>query len=346
MPPPGKTSENSLNTSPEGGNSSINISEGLSKLIIYTFAIMKKLLVTGGSGLLGASIVFELNKYYNIYAIYNKHKIRSKYAKYIKLDLADKKKTERVINRIKPDIIIHTAAITNVDLCEAKPLLAKRNNIDATANITDISKKLKIKLVHISTDYIFDGKKGNYTELDKPNPLSVYAKTKLEAEKTAKSYNNGLIIRTSIYGWNAQKNLNFIEWVINNLREKKKINVLTDQITSMIFVNDLAKILKMMIDKDLRGVYNVASHKPLSKYKFALKTAEIFKLNKNLINPILTENLMKKSIWKAERPKNTSLNVSKIEKIIKIQTVEQSLNYMKEIENSYKKQFIGDIANI
>ena len=300
---------------------------------------MKKLLINGGSGLLGASIIYELNRYFEIYAIYNVHNIRSRYARYIKLDLTDKEKTKKIIEKIKPHIIIHTAALTDVDLCELKPGLAKKRNVEATANIANICRNLGIKLVYISTDYVFDGKKGNYTELDKTNPLGVYAQTKLDGEKTIKKLNGHLIIRTSIYGWNIQKKQSFVEWVISNLREGKEINVITDQRTSIIFVNNLAKILKLMLDKHLEGIYNAASRNSLTRYELALKTADIFGLNKTLIKPTTTEGLMKKVVWKAERPKNISLNISKIEKIIKMPSFHESLTYMKKLEDIYKKQF-------
>jgi|TARA_B100001971_G_C18258986_1_gene584863 dTDP-4-dehydrorhamnose reductase len=301
---------------------------------------MKKLLVTGASGLLGASIVYELNRYFEIYAVYNEHKIISRYAKYFKLDLTDKEMTEKVIETIKPDIIIHTAAMTNVDLCESKPELAKKANVEATGNIVDACKKFNIKLIHISTDYVFDGEKGDYTELDKQNPVDVYAQTKCDAENIVNTLDNTLIIRTSIYGWNLQKKQSFVEWVLSTLRDEKEVPAITDQKTSMIFVNDLAKIIKFMIHKNLKGIYNVASQSPLSKYKVALKTAAIFGLDQALIKPTTTEELMKKVVWKAERPKNTSLNISKIEKLVKMPSFDESLDHMKKLENSYKKQFV------
>src|SRR3989344_3204811 len=302
---------------------------------------MKKLLITGGSGLLGASIIYELNKYFEIYAIYNLHSIRSRYAKYIKLDLTDTGKTEKGITAIKPDIIIHTAAMTDVDLCESKPELAKKINVGATGNIVNICNNFGIKLVYISTDYVFDGKKGDYNELDKTNPLGVYAQTKLDGEKRVRKLDDYLIIRTSIYGWNLQKKQSFVEWVISTLSARKEITVIIDQKTSMIFVNDLAKILKRMLDKNLSGIYNIASNNSLSRYEIALKIADIFGLNKALIKPITTEELMKKVTWRAKRPRNVSLNVSKIEKIIKMPSFYESLTYMKRLGDSYKKQFVS-----
>src|SRR3989338_1141605 len=155
---------------------------------------MKKLLVTGGSGLLGAAIVYELHKYFEVYATYHNNQITSKHASCIKLDLTNKDEAERLIEKIKPDIIIHTAAMTDVDLCELKPELAKKINVGATEHIANACKKEGIKLVHISTDYVFDGEKGNYKESDRMNPVDIYAKTKAEAEGLVKCVKAALII--------------------------------------------------------------------------------------------------------------------------------------------------------
>ena len=300
---------------------------------------MKKLLITGASGLLGTSIVYELQKYFNIFAIYNTNNIVSRFAKYIQLDLTDKDSTFNTISEIKPDYIIHTAANTNVEFCENNPDSARKSNIDVTANIVEICSHLNIKLIHISTDYVFDGSKGDYSELDKHNPIGVYSQTKSEAEKAVKKLESSLIIRTSIYGWNLQNKLSYVEWVISELKEKKKIMALTDQITSMIFVNDLARILKIMIDKELTGIYNVGSNKSLSKYDIAIKTAQLFNLDPSLITQATTDELIEKGIWKTNRPKNTSLNISKIEKLIKMPSFDQSLTHMKKLENIYKNEF-------
>jgi dTDP-4-dehydrorhamnose reductase len=182
----------------------------------------------------------------------------------------------------------------------------------------------------MSTDFIFDGisKKGNYNENDTPNPLSYYAKTKYKAETAIiNSEIDYTICRTAVlYGWNKDKQ-NFITWIINKLQQNKPIQIVTDQYNSPTFVRNLAEILLKLIEKDVKGIYHTAGDCQLNRYEMAIKCAEVFNLNKELISQL--ESIEQKAV----RPKNAGLDISKLKNLIgselKIYNLDDGLNYMK-----------------
>ena len=302
-----------------------------------------KIFITGGSGLLGCALAFELIKKNEIISGYHHNYIDIKNNNFssVNIDICDINSLKDIENR-SPDAIIHTASLTDLEFCEKNPEIAYKINVEGTENILRIAKDCTAKLVYICTDYIFDGKKGKYSESDTLNPLSVYAKTKLQGEELIKkNYDDFISIRTSLYGWDLNK-LSFASWILNSLREDKRISLLSDQISSMLFTNDLARILSEMLEYDLNGIYNVASSDSMPKYTFALKIAEIFGLNGNLIEPITLENLIKKHSLSANRPKNVSLDCSKIENVLdrKMPSIAEGIISMKEKEIEFKKKMI------
>jgi dTDP-4-dehydrorhamnose reductase len=299
-----------------------------------------KIFITGGSGLLGCALAFELVKKHEVIIGYHHNYIEIKNDRYssTNIDICNINSL-RIIERVSPDVVIHTAALTDLEFCEKNPEIAYKINVEGTKNILQTVKDCNTKLVFICTDYIFDGKKGNYSEADKPNPVSTYAKTKLQGEELIKKdYDDFISIRTSLYGWSPNK-LSFASWIINSLKKNERISVLSDQISSMLFTNDLANILNKMLEYDLRGTYNVVSSDYTSKYNFALKIAEIFGLNKSLIDAISLDNLIKKFSLSANRPKNVSLNVFKIEKELgrRMNSTTDGIISMKEKEFEFKK---------
>lgn len=301
-----------------------------------------KIFITGGSGLLGSSIVYSLIEKFEIDATYNNHPIKMEGVHFIPLDITNKKEVFPLIENISPDVVIHTAALTNVDFCEDNPEKAREVNISGTKNIAEACAKNNAKMIYISTDYVFDGEKGNYSERDTPNPINYYAKTKLEGENMVKKFaTNYLIVRTSLYGWNIQKKLSFAEWIIDNLQKKQQINVPADQFSSLMLVNDCAKIILKIIEGNINGLYNVASCEKISKFDFAKKVAKVFGMKKSLIIPITTEELSKKINQKAKRPKDVSLNIDNASKElgITLPSIEGGLKNMKTIRDKYLKAF-------
>jgi len=303
-----------------------------------------KLLVIGGSGLLGYKVAKMASNEHETFLTYNYRFIQIEGCTALKLDKCDRKAVFELLEKINPDVVIDTAALHNVDYCETHPEGAWKVNVEGTSNVAEACKKVGAKIIFISTDYVFDGTKGYYTEEDTPNPLSHYAKTKLEAEKIIQSLDvNYIIARPSvIYGWNSNevsglksssgKSVNFVVWALQKLEKGEEIKAATDQYSSPTLADNLAEALLVMASSEKQGIYHTAGKDCLNRYEFTLKIAEVFGLDKSLIKPVTSE------IFKqvAKRPKKCCLDVSKAEKDfgIRFLTVEEGLKLMKNQKES------------
>jgi len=303
-----------------------------------------KLLVIGGSGLLGYKVAKMASNEHETFLTYNYRSIQIEGCTALKLDKCDRKAVFELLEKIKPDVVIDTAALHNVDYCETHPEEAWKVNVEGTRNVVEACKKVGAKIIFISTDYVFDGTKGYYTEEDTPNPLSHYAKTKLEAEKIIQSLDvNYIIARPSvIYGWNPNevsglksssgKSVNFVVWALQKLEKGEEIKAVTNQYSSPTLADNLAEALLVMASSEKQGIYHTAGKDCLNRYEFTLKIAEVFGLDKSLIKPVTSE------IFKqvAKRPKKCCLDVSKAEKDfgIRFLTVEEGLKLMKNQKES------------
>lgn len=268
-------------------------------------------MVTGASGLLGSKIISKAEKKY---VVHPTHAIRSLFAKSLKMDITDKNEVKRVFGKVKPDIVIHTAAVTNVDRCENDKSYASRVNAEGTKILAEACNQAGARIVYVSTDYVFDGEKGLYTEEDMPNPVNYYGLSKLMGEKYVVELSERFVIlRTSVlYGVHPEKP-NFVMWVIKSLKEKKRLTVVEDHYNSPTLANNLAEVILEIFDKQLKGIYHTAGSERISRYLFALKIAETFNFDVNLIQPIQMSEL---KAWTARRPKDSSLCVDKIRKEI------------------------------
>jgi dTDP-4-dehydrorhamnose reductase len=283
-----------------------------------------RILVTGSSGLLGSKVVDKLSKIYEVIPTYATKKI---YENSVKLDICFPNEVKEIFNKYKPDITIHAAAITNVDACEIDKETAWLTNAIGTKNIAEACKEFNSKLIYISTDYIFDGEKGMYKEDDKPNPINYYGLTKLQGENFVKEIcKDWLILRPStLYGKHDFKKC-FATWVIEELKQNKKLKIATDQFTSPTLTDDLVEIILKLIEKDEKGIFHASGRERISRYEFAMKIAEVFNLDKNLIQPVKMCDLE----WKAKRPKDSSLDVTKISKIKKPLNIQEGLEILKK----------------
>jgi dTDP-4-dehydrorhamnose reductase len=287
----------------------------------------RRLLVTGASGLLGNKIV-ELAK--NNYIVVPLHNTKPLHSTSRKLDVTNLHDVLNLFSELKPAIVIHTASETNVDKCETEKEYAWKINVEGTRNIALACSKTGAKLVYISTDYVFDGEKGNYNEQDKPNPINYYGATKLEGEKqVTQNCQKYFILRTSVlYGWHPWKQ-NFATWVINQLKQDKEITVVEDHYNTPTLTDNLAEITLEAIQKDLQGLYHASGSERVSRYAFAKQLAKAFNLDPNLIKPIKMSQL---TAWVAKRPKDSSLNTDKIQKQLKTKplNITEGLNRMKK----------------
>jgi dTDP-4-dehydrorhamnose reductase len=285
-----------------------------------------KILIIGASGFVGEKLYTVLSRKFEVIGTYSTKKKNN----FEQLDMSDRQSVIELISKIKPNVVIHTAGITNVDFFEDNPEEIQRVNKKGTKNMIDACLKTNSRLIYISTDYVFDGEKGDYTEEDKPNPINAYGKAKLEEEELVKkSELKILILRIAVpYGYNSSYDKQtFEKWIINNLKNNKEIRVIDDQFNTPTLIDDIANAVKKLIELNKIGIYHVTGPETISRYDFAFKVAEIFELSKDLIKRAKTKDLN----WKAKRPKNSSLNINKLRKEgINMSNINEGLNKMKK----------------
>jgi len=293
-----------------------------------------KIGITGANGMLGSALVDHLSILYKVFAASRSKGIEGKNIEWECFDLTDTSLLNEWLNKNKPDIVIHCAAIVNVDLCEDDVGLATELHVKSTKVMADYLDCNNARLIYISTDSVFDGKKqGAYSEADSVNPLNVYAKTKLMGEKLVLSKNNGLVLRTNIIGWTQGANTSFAEWVLESLIDNTPLNLFYDVHFSPLTVYDLSLVIEKIVKQPLFGLYHCASSDSISKYDFGKKMAKIFQLSCTNINRVSVD----KMTFKAIRPKNMALNVKKISSDLKynLASVEDSL---KSLKHQYDKK--------
>jgi dTDP-4-dehydrorhamnose reductase len=290
---------------------------------------MKKVLIIGANGLLGHAIQRCINPFeYDIYAadssypaIVNNKKLYLDIYNFIMLDT--------VLHEVKPNIIIHCAAMTNVDDCEIKQYDALRINHYATVQIAEYCKKYNVRLIFISTDAIFDGRTGPYSEIDTPNPQNFYGFTKYISEIAIRYLlNNYLIIRTSlIFGKEDCRKINFVDWVLNQLKTYNEVKVVNGQYSNPTYNEDLASNIVYLMDNQYTGVINIAGNSWLSRYEFAKKIAQAFNYDIDKVIPVLETEL----VQIAKRPRYGGFRLNRqVDIAYPPLDVEDALDYLKD----------------
>ncbi len=244
------------------------------------------------------------------------------------VDIAEKSSLRKVFKEIAPAVVMLSASLTNVDYCEVNNDKAWQINVGGVNNTVQLCKEFNSKLVFFSSDYVFDGKNGPYSEEDRPCPVSFYGKTKLEGENIIrKNLENYLIIRTTVVYGNEQQKKNFAVRLINSLKRGNTVGVPCDQIGSPTYALNLAEIVEELVCKGKTGLYNVVGRDVMDRFNFALEICSEFGLDKHLITPVKTENLSQK----AERPLKAGLKIDKLEREVdsKIRGVRESLKMLK-----------------
>ncbi|MCP9746955.1 SDR family oxidoreductase [Lacihabitans sp. CS3-21] len=275
---------------------------------------MKKILVTGSNGLLGQKLIEKLSKTENIEVIAtargeNRLPFSENY-RFISLDITKKEEVDSVFDTEKPDVVIHTAAMTNVDQCETEKDACWDLNVKAVEYLLASSKKHNSFFVHLSTDFIFDGKEGPYDEQAEANPLSFYGWSKYAAEKLViNSDVKWAIARTVlVYGIaHDMSRTNIILWVKNSLEQGKSINVVNDQWRTPTLAEDLADGCILIAQKEAEGIFNISGKDLLNPFQMAIMTADYFNLDKSLI----TEVDGTKFTQPAKRPAKTGFILDK-----------------------------------
>lgn len=295
---------------------------------------MLRILLTGSNGLLGQKIVYASLKRNDIQLLATskgENRLHSKAGyHYASMDITNADEVTAIIENFKPHCIINTAAMTNVDACEKDQENCWKMNVEAVRTMTELCELHNIHLIQLSTDFVFDGEKGYYSEEDVPNPLSHYARSKYESEKVVQQARiDSAIIRTIIiYGVvDDKQRSNVVIWTINSLRQQKDINVISDQMRSPTLAEDLADACVQAALKRATGIYHVSGSETMSILEMVNRTADFFQLDKKYIHPITTDQLKQP----AKRPLLTGFNIDKAKRELNFQphTLLQGLEIVK-----------------
>jgi dTDP-4-dehydrorhamnose reductase len=274
-----------------------------------------RILITGSSGLLGLNLALDAMGSNQIIGV-DRDKLASVPFELINADLLVPDAVRRVLVESKPEAVIHCAALANVDACETNPELAYQMNADLPVRLADACARQKVRLIHISTDAVFDGQKdGVYTEGDAPNPQGVYAQTKLDGERAVLRVNPmAVVVRVNFYGWSLSGRRSLSEFFVNNLASGKSVNGFTDVIFCPMLVNHLGRLLIAMLEQGLHGLYHVVGPQAMSKYQFGTEIARKFGLKESLISPQSVD----KSGLTARRSHNLRLSTDKLSTDLKL----------------------------
>ena len=281
---------------------------------------MKRILICGSNGLLGQRLSSILSGQTQ-YEVLNTSIERSfvfddRMFDYTQLDITNRSDVKSLVSSFQPDVILNAAAATNVDWCESNHEAAWKINVKAVENLVEAARKVHAQLIHVSTDYIFDGKSGPYDETASPNPIGYYGKTKLASENAVRTADiSYAIVRTLVlYGCGIGVKSNFALWLIQSLREGKHIRVVEDQVGNPTYVGDLAAAIIRIFELSRQGIYHVAGSENISRYDFALRAAQVFNLDASLIERVKTSDLNQT----AARPMQSGFILNKAEKELDI----------------------------
>jgi dTDP-4-dehydrorhamnose reductase len=242
-----------------------------------------------------------------------------------KLDIRNAQEVERILSRLRPDAVVHTAAEVHVDWCEDHPEEAAATNVNGTRNLAEAAARLGAGFLYVSTDSVFQGDRGNYSEEDETGPLNVYARSKLAGEEvTLKALPGAIVARTTFYGPGGQHKPGLLGWILDELQHGRELPGFTDVVFCPVPVNDVASALLDLLERDSSGMFHVVGSEAVSKYEFARRVAAKFGYDPNLVKPSALVDLK----LRARRPLNTSLNISKLRRALErsMPNVEEGLD--------------------
>jgi dTDP-4-dehydrorhamnose reductase len=275
---------------------------------------MQRWLITGGSGLLGHALAeYLLSKQKNLVSLYNSRHCKFHQVQNVQKNLFDYEGLEKLILQFRPDVIVHAAALTNVDECENQVSVAYKLHSEVTAKLAALSANIGIKFVFISTDQLWDGKSKFYSEDTDTSSINVYAKSKRSGEIAALKVNpNSLILRTNFFGFGLPWRDSIFSWMVRKFLNGEQLVAFTNAfftpISLPLFVKDLIKL----VEKEAVGIFHVAGSERITKFDFAVRIASDFNLDSSLIKPLE----MKEFGLIASRPVDMSLSSSKISKLL------------------------------
>lgn len=303
---------------------------------------MRKILITGGTGLLAVNWALEYRSTYDFVLTTNERKIQLTDVIFKYVNLSSRDDIRRALEDFLPDAVIHTVAITSVEECEKNPVAAHTVNTEYAVNVAEECSALAIPLVHISTDHLFAGQVSLSTEEDKVEPLNVYAKSKAEAETAVLcACKHALVIRTNFFGWGTSYRKSFSDYIINSLRLGRQITLFEDVFYTPILISSLLKAINDLLNKKESGIFNVVGNNCVSKYEFGCMLANTFNLPEHLI--ILSSIKSRPDLIK--RPLSMCLSNEKLKKSLgyDINSLQEDIDLLKKMESDGYAERIGRI---
>lgn len=272
-----------------------------------------RILITGGSGLLALNWALAMRGKFEIFLGLHKRNIFVTGVSTAKFSLQSVDSIVTYLTSVNPQFVVHTAGITSVEVCEQDQILAYNVNVQMSQNVAIACAKLKIPLVHISTDHLFSGKKPWTDETAPTSPINVYGMTKATAElRVLEAFPDALVIRTNFYGWGTSYRKSFSDLIINSLRVGKSLQLFHDVFYTPIIISELARVAHELVGRGSRGIYNVVGDDRLSKYDFGVAVANEFALDSSLIEPC---SIVKRTDLVA-RPFDMSLSNVKVRNLL------------------------------
>lgn len=300
-----------------------------------------RILVTGASGLLGLNLALEAAKHHAVVGVTHSHGLREVPFDVRSADLLDVAATERLLATERPDLVVHCAALANVDQCEQDADRALALNATLPARIAAATYKAGTQLVHVSTDAVFDGLAGDYTEEDEPNPINVYGQTKLAGERNVLGADpQAVVARVNFYGWSLSGRRSLAEWFLNRLQSGLRTPGFRDVFFCPLLANELARILLRMTEAGLHGLYHVVSSEATSKYDFGVALARTFELDETLLQPTLVGS----SGLAAKRPSRLTLSTGKASRVLGMampRVSDSLLEFRALFEQGYAQRLTG-----
>ncbi len=268
---------------------------------------MKRLLVTGGSGLLGGHVMALAREKWQVFGTVYKNAFQMDGVEAVLMDLGDEASIQHAIEYTQPDAVIHTAAIRNIDFCETHPQKAFHINTSGTEIIAEAAARDSFRLIFVSSDMVFDGKKGMYSEKDSTNPINRYGSSKLTAEKFIITLCENYVIARSalIYGKSVTNSNSCSEELLNMWALGKPASLFTDQFRTPVLVNDLAEALLELAGNEYSGILHLGGAEKISRFAFGKKLAEIKGMPAHLCSPAVMADIS----FTGDRPVDVSLNI-------------------------------------
>ncbi len=294
-----------------------------------------RILISGGSGFLGWNLARYAAKDYDVFLTYRKHRINVDGCEppYY-LDLRNDQAVEKLIEDLHPEVIIHTAALANADVCEQHRPVAHEINANGTRRLVKKAEEVGARFMYISTDMVFDGNSANNQEQDRPKPVNYYGETKLLGEKVVREISsNYLILRMALmYGYGNEVNGCFSDWLYEGLQGRKRLSLFTDQYRTPLYVQDGARALFELLHHPVKNeVFHLGGSERLTRYEFGKSFCRIWGFDEQHLHPVL----MKTIETVADRGYDCSLNTDKVQKFLSFQLsdVESGLQQMKDSDS-------------